>query len=268
MKRKWSVGTYVVFNRSYGGSHKGYVDVITQEPSANGYIWLFQEGHAKSETDYIHWFETRDEANAYSKSLLNEEFVFEEGEIYHVRFPENTDGIIFKYTSGFPITPVLRLNVLDGAKGVTQICTGNLKFTYRKATTNEKQLLMKENQQYQMKAECTKFTQAARSVSSGYDGCTFSYDSMFYNEFKNAGILDAWFEIAPEVKLPTIGSYEGEIHGNGVKYGCQEYSILNVRNLIEIMEKNNISSIKCNMSVGEYTITLQNLKTVLTVLSK
>ena len=75
---KWSVGSYVVFLQRYGNSNKGTIDVIKEFDYNSSASFLEKEGGSPGYLDrelnnYLKWFATLSEAEAFSKSLLEPE---------------------------------------------------------------------------------------------------------------------------------------------------------------------------------------------------
>jgi len=65
--------------------------------------------------------------------------------------------------------------------------------------------------------------------------------SYYIEKLTEVGVLDLWFEpiYEEEIKLPTINTYEGEIVGKTIKYGC---AILNITMLKKVLETTRIVS--------------------------
>jgi len=91
----WTVGTYVVFLKNYGGSKKGDIDIIRMFEGIRCFLVKEGIGPNPSKPDistWVKWFPTLQEAEAFSKELLKEE---ESMEIagYNVKFKEDKVSI-------------------------------------------------------------------------------------------------------------------------------------------------------------------------------
>ena len=78
---------------------------------------------------------------------------------------------------------------------------------------------------YKLKEDCRQFIPALEKISSCYTGNNFPINSTYYNHYKNAGILDLWFEpiYKTKVEFPEIYEYKASITlGKTIKYGCFE----------------------------------------------
>lgn len=131
-REEWSVGSYVVFLKDYGGHHKGTIDTIrsttseyitVENCSFNGSkitCNLYRDSECK-------WFPTLQEAQKFSNELLGksktdlkvEDLV--EGEIYYTEWEKGDNQHIFKYLGGS----------LDGCRNY---CIVNGRFTNTERT--------------------------------------------------------------------------------------------------------------------------------------
>lgn len=68
----WAVGTYVVFIQHYGNSKKGNIDTIVLNDPKSNLIRCVKEGITTIDPLYTKWFATKEEAEKFSKELLNE----------------------------------------------------------------------------------------------------------------------------------------------------------------------------------------------------
>lgn len=86
------------------------------------------------------------------------------------------------------------------------------------------------------------------SCNFGADDGNFS-NHQVYQELKDAGVLDLWFEplFEKEALNITINGYKGEFCKEHVNFGCQSFSVEFIKKLYDLMElkpKNGIDSLK------------------------
>lgn len=143
----------------------------------------------------------------------------------------------------------------------------------------KKYVLMKDDKKiigYKLKDDCEKYREAACNiaglsnaalkVSKSRKNTSFLNGNVTESSLKDAGVLDLWFEpvYAPKYSLPKINGYEGELTGyNVVKYGCVEFNLVQLSNLLEASNHLGSRSIKSITLSSDVIITMDEINQIL-----
>jgi len=125
----------------------------------------------------------------------------------------------------------------------------NLRYNLPEITFEQfkKYVLKKETMEkkiigYKLEEGCEKYLPVLDKISSAFSVTRNYYievGCIYYDDFKEAQVLDLWFEPIYEGDTPdiTINSYKAQFNGDTVRFGCKTYTKEFIFNLEDVLNR-------------------------------
>jgi hypothetical protein len=120
---------------------------------------------------------------------------------------------------------------------------------------------------YKLKKDCEQYVSALEAISRAFNYEPFQVflvGSAYYDDFKEANVLDLWFDAVYEesIKLPKMSTYEGDYNEetDQVSYGCKDFDVDTIRNLVTQEVR--------SINVEGVTVRLNDLKQIIKFIDK